>query len=100
EEIGKLATECLTLDIHKRPRISDVAKRLLILWKALQGGQEKREILLRTQNVGSSSFNCTSSVGHRRKMSLGIFETDVVDPEILTKLGSKRFFTVAELYEI
>jgi hypothetical protein len=63
EEIGKLATECLTLDIHKRPRISDVAKRLLVLWKALQGGQDKGELLVRTQNVGTSSFNCTSSLG-------------------------------------
>jgi serine/threonine protein kinase len=100
EEIGKLATECLTLDIHKRPRISDVAKRLLVLWKALQGGQEKGELLVRTQNVGTSSFNCTSSLGHRRNRSLGVFETDVVDPDILIKLGNMRFFTVGELNEI
>lgn len=100
EEIGKLATECLILDIHKRPKISDVAKRLLVLWKALQGGQEKGELLLRTQNVGTSSFNCTSSVGHCRNKSLGVFETDVVDPDILIKLGNMRFFTVGELNEI
>nr|TKW01196.1 hypothetical protein SEVIR_8G163800v2 [Setaria viridis] len=100
EEIGKLATECLILDIHKRPKISDVAKRLLVLWKALQGGQEKGELLLRTQNVGTSSFNCTGSVGHCRNKSLGVFETDVVDPDILIKLGNMRFFTVGELNEI
>jgi hypothetical protein len=30
---------------------------------------------------------------------LGVFETDVVDPDILIKLGNMRFFTVGELNE-
>ncbi|KAL6654078.1 hypothetical protein ACP70R_007543 [Stipagrostis hirtigluma subsp. patula] len=85
EEIGKLATECLTLDINKRPTINDVDRRLLMLWR-----QRKREFLLRTQNVGTSNF----------MKCLGVFEMDVANSEILAKLGNVRCFTEGELNEI
>ncbi|KAI4966047.1 hypothetical protein ZWY2020_046744 [Hordeum vulgare] len=84
EEIGKLATDYLTLDIHKRPRITDVAKRLLMLWR-----QENRELFFRTENVGTSNL----------MRCLGSFEMDVVNSEILVKLGNMRFFTQKELTE-
>lgn len=85
EEIGKLATECLTLDIHKRPRITDVAKRLLLLWR-----QEKREFFFRTESVGTSNL----------MRCLGSFEMDVANSEILAKLGNMRFFTEKQVIEV
>uniref|UniRef100_A0A8I7B6I3 Protein kinase domain-containing protein n=1 Tax=Hordeum vulgare subsp. vulgare TaxID=112509 RepID=A0A8I7B6I3_HORVV len=84
EQIGKLATDCLILDIHKCPRITDVAKRLLMLWR-----QENRELFLRTESVGTSNL----------MRCLGSFEMDVVNSDILVKLGNMRFFTEKELTE-
>ncbi|KAL6842859.1 hypothetical protein ACP4OV_027172 [Aristida adscensionis] len=39
DEMGKLAIECLTMEINNRPQMNDVAERLRMLWQVLRGGQ-------------------------------------------------------------
>lgn len=41
EEVGKLETEYLTTDIHKRRHIYDVTERLRMLRKVQKGGPKK-----------------------------------------------------------
>ncbi|CAL4992594.1 unnamed protein product [Urochloa decumbens] len=38
EELARLATDCLRLDIDKRPKMNDVVGRLRMIWKDLRGG--------------------------------------------------------------
>ncbi|KAL6842856.1 hypothetical protein ACP4OV_027169 [Aristida adscensionis] len=78
EEIARLAAECLRLDIDKRPEIHDVAERLRILWKILQGGHE---------------------IGWRN-MSFGIFKRTPGSCEIQTDLHNVRFLTKEEIKQV
>lgn len=80
EEIGKLATECLTMDIHKRPGMNDVARRLVKLWKALR------------EREGNIFWPFFSSEGGNRQ--------GTSSAEILTELGNTRIFTKGELNNI
>ncbi|KAL6654079.1 hypothetical protein ACP70R_007544 [Stipagrostis hirtigluma subsp. patula] len=77
-EIGKLANDCLSLDINKRPPMNDVAKRLRMLWKVLRGGQD---------------------IGWHKK-SFGIFKWNAGNTEILTKFSHFRIFTKEELNQV
>uniref|UniRef100_A0A0D9XT70 Protein kinase domain-containing protein n=1 Tax=Leersia perrieri TaxID=77586 RepID=A0A0D9XT70_9ORYZ len=40
EEIMKLAIECLMMEIDKRPRMKNVTKRLVKLWRGVRGAQD------------------------------------------------------------
>ncbi|KAL6842855.1 hypothetical protein ACP4OV_027168 [Aristida adscensionis] len=77
-EIGKLASNCLSLDIDKRPRMNDVAERLRVLWKDCRGGHDK---------------------GWHTK-SFGIFRWNAGNSEILRKLSNVRIFTKEELNHV
>uniref|UniRef100_A0A0D9XT64 Protein kinase domain-containing protein n=1 Tax=Leersia perrieri TaxID=77586 RepID=A0A0D9XT64_9ORYZ len=80
EEIGKLTTDCLTLDIDRRPKMHDVAKQLIIIWKGLRGGQE---------------------IGWSKKLGLGIFNRNAISSKVLLQLGNNvRIFTGRELIEV
>jgi serine/threonine protein kinase len=79
EELASLATECLNLDINKRPLMSDVAYRLRMLRKALLGWQGVG--LWEKSIVGVSKRNC------------GISET-------LAKLSNVRVFTKDEMNQM
>lgn len=78
EELASLATECLNLDIDKRPLMNDVAYRLRMLRKTLLGWQG---VGLWEKSVGVSKRNC------------GISET-------LAKLSSVRIFTKDEMNQM
>lgn len=92
EDIGKLATECVTLDSDKRPTMNNVTKRLLVLWKALRGGDRSisRRFFWRTENEldigsgqGTSSIRSTSSV----LRCFGISKRNTSNSDILPELS-------------
>ncbi len=104
EVIGKLATECVTLDIDKRPQMNNVAKRLMVLWKALRGGDRSisRRFFWRTENdldtgsgQGISSIRSTSSMLRR----LGISLRKPSNYEIIPELWNVKTFTKGEVIE-
>lgn len=74
EEIGKLATDCLTLDTHRRPKMQDVEKQLIIIWKSLRGQE----------------------LGWLKKLGLGMISL-VINSQIYNNV---RIFTKRELIEI
>ena len=76
-EIGKLAMDCLTLEIDKRPKINDVAIRLRALWNVLRRGQD---------------------IGWFKK-SFGTFRSSR-NSAMLEKLSNVRMFTMDELTKL
>ncbi|KAK3120311.1 hypothetical protein QOZ80_9AG0685530 [Eleusine coracana subsp. coracana] len=106
EELGKLATECLTMDIGKRPHMSDVAERLLMLRKFQKAGDENTswrflwgvQISWPRKYKHDTSLSSSSSLEQVRK-SFGIFKRNSGNFDILKELGNVRIFTMAELDE-
>ncbi|OEL21653.1 Wall-associated receptor kinase 2 [Dichanthelium oligosanthes] len=106
KEMRKLSMECLTLDIHKRPQMNVVAKRLRILKKELKEIHEKySEPILAShhswrknykQDITMPSYNSRVQI----KKSLGIFKRNLSNSKILPELGNVRIFTQEELYEL
>uniref|UniRef100_A0A0E0DGH7 Protein kinase domain-containing protein n=1 Tax=Oryza meridionalis TaxID=40149 RepID=A0A0E0DGH7_9ORYZ len=103
EDIGKLATECATSDSDKRPTMNNVTKRLMVLWKALHGGDGSisRRFFWRTENEldigsgqGTSSIRSMSSVLRR----FGIYKRNTSNSDILPELSNGgRIFTKEEV---
>jgi len=77
-EIGKLATECLTLDIDKRPKINDVALQLRTLWNVLRRGQD---------------------IGWFKK-TFSHFKRNSRNSAMLEKFSNVRIFTMEELRQV
>ncbi|CAD6342762.1 unnamed protein product [Miscanthus lutarioriparius] len=77
-EIGKLAMDCLTLEIDKRPKINDVAIRLKALWNVLRRGQD---------------------IGWFKK-SFGTFRRSSRNSAMLERLSNVRMFTMDELTKL
>ncbi|CAL4992592.1 unnamed protein product [Urochloa decumbens] len=106
KEMKKLATECLTLDSHKRPQMNFVAKRLRILKKELKDIHEKySEPILAShhswrknykQDITVPSYNSRMQL----KKSLGIFKRNRSNSKILSEPGNVRIFTQEELNDI
>ncbi|CAL4992596.1 unnamed protein product [Urochloa decumbens] len=106
KEMGKLAMECLALDIHKRPQMSDVVKRLRVLKKVLKERHAKcSESILATHLAWSN--NSKQDISMPRFISIvhiakgcGIFMGNRSNSNILSELGSLRIFTKVELNDI
>ncbi|RCV38557.1 hypothetical protein SETIT_8G152200v2 [Setaria italica] len=106
KEMKKLATECLTLDIHKRPQMNVVAKRLRILKKELKNIHEKySEPILAShhswrknykQDISMPSYNSRMQL----KKSLSIFKRNRSNSKILSEPGNVRIFTQEELNDV
>uniref|UniRef100_A0A0D9XLS1 Protein kinase domain-containing protein n=1 Tax=Leersia perrieri TaxID=77586 RepID=A0A0D9XLS1_9ORYZ len=106
KEMRKLAIECLTLDIHKRPQMNVVAKRLCILKKELKDIHEKySEPILAShyawrkndkQGKTMPSYNSRMQL----KKSLSMFKRNISNSKILSELGNVRIFTQEELNEV
>jgi serine/threonine protein kinase len=106
KEMKKLATECLTLDIHKRPQMNAVGKRLRILKKELKDIHEKySEPILASHNswrknykqdIAMPSYNSRMQL----KKSLSIFKRNRSNSKILSEPGNVRIFTQEELNDI
>ncbi|XP_052134712.1 wall-associated receptor kinase 5-like [Oryza glaberrima] len=104
KEMRKLAIECLTLDIHKRPQMNVVAKRLRTLKKELKDlhGRYSEHILAshrswRKNDNQGPSYNSRMQL----KKSLSIFKRNLSNSsKILLGLGNMRIFTQEELNEI
>ncbi|RCV38554.1 hypothetical protein SETIT_8G151900v2 [Setaria italica] len=77
-EIGKLATDCLRLDIDKHPKINDVVVRLQTLWNVLRRGQD---VSWFKKTFGNLKRNSHNSV-------------------MLEKFGNVRMFTMEELRQV
>ncbi|RLM58670.1 serine/threonine-protein kinase-like protein [Panicum miliaceum] len=107
-EMRRLATECLTLVIHKRPQMNAVAKRLRILKKELKDIHEKysKPILAShhswcknyNQDITMPSPSYNSRI--QLKKSLGIFKRNLSNSKILPEVGNVRIFTHEELNEV
>ncbi|CAO2146994.1 unnamed protein product [Urochloa humidicola] len=106
KEIRKLAAECLTLDIYKRPQMNVVAKRLRALKKELKDIHEKySEPILAShhswrknykQDLTMPSYNSRMQL----KKSLGIFKRNRSNSKILSEPGNVRIFTPEELNDV
>uniref|UniRef100_A0A0D9XT66 Protein kinase domain-containing protein n=1 Tax=Leersia perrieri TaxID=77586 RepID=A0A0D9XT66_9ORYZ len=104
QEMGKLAIECLALNINKRPHINDVAERLRMLWKALRG----------EGNIGTGGFKRTQSKSHTRDGQgtdsasvnysrlhlLGISKRNNDNSDTVRNFGKIRIFSMEELSEV
>ncbi|PAN43074.1 hypothetical protein PAHAL_8G209000 [Panicum hallii] len=108
KEMRRLATECLTLVIHKRPQMNAVAKRLRILKKELKDIHEKysKPILAShhswcknyNQDITMPSPSYNSRI--QLKKSLGIFKRNLSNSKILPEVGNVRIFTHEELNDV
>ncbi|CAL4992595.1 unnamed protein product [Urochloa decumbens] len=75
EELARLATDCLRLDIDKRPKMNDVVGRLRMIWKDLRG---------------------THDTDWHQK-SFGIFKRNVGNREVRTTFYNVRILTKGEV---
>ncbi|XP_006662839.1 probable serine/threonine-protein kinase DDB_G0271682 [Oryza brachyantha] len=106
KEMRKLAIECLSLDIHKRPQMNVVEKRLRILKKELKNIHEKySESILASHQAWHKNYNqgiTMPSYNSRTqlKKSLSIFKRNLSSSKILLELGNVRIFTQEELNEV
>lgn len=106
KEMKKLATECLSLIIYRRPQMTDVVKRLRTLRKELKDRHEnysesilashhswrknnKQEIIMPTYN---------SKV--QLKKSLSSFKRNLSNSKIQSEPSTVRMFTQEELKEV
>jgi len=108
KEMRRLATDCLTLEIHKRPQMNAVAKRLRILKKQLKDIHEKysKPILAShhswcknyNQDITMPSPSYNSRI--QLKKTLSIFKRNLSNSKILPEVGNVRIFTHEELNEV
>ncbi|CAN6363150.1 unnamed protein product [Urochloa humidicola] len=106
KEMRKLATECLTLDIYKRPQMNVVSKRLRALKKELKDIHEKySEPILAShhswrknykQDITMPSYNSRMQL----KKSFVIFKRNRSNSKILSEPGNVRIFTQEELNDV
>ncbi|KAJ1275859.1 hypothetical protein BS78_05G168000 [Paspalum vaginatum] len=106
KEMRKLATECLTLDIHKRPLMNIVVKRLWMLKRELKDIHEKySDSILAShhswrrnfkQDITIPSYNSRMQL----KKSLGFFKRSLSGSRILSEPSNVRIFAQEELNEV
>uniref|UniRef100_J3N912 Protein kinase domain-containing protein n=1 Tax=Oryza brachyantha TaxID=4533 RepID=J3N912_ORYBR len=90
EGIANLATKCLTLDIKKRPQMTDVVQHLRAWMLRVKEGQDKTSfsIILNTLKKGykqSTSIFSSSSMTNRKMQNFGILECKSSDARIFSK---------------
>uniref|UniRef100_A0A0D9XT62 Protein kinase domain-containing protein n=1 Tax=Leersia perrieri TaxID=77586 RepID=A0A0D9XT62_9ORYZ len=101
-EIAKLATEWLTLDMNKRPMMNVVAERLWKLREYHNGGHEKTTFwrsFWGTQDLFEQEKQCTSSASHvssknPKKKSFAIFKWNMVQLSTIEELEDNTLVTV------
>jgi serine/threonine protein kinase len=95
KEMRKLALECLTLDMHTRPQMSDVAKRLRMLKKGMKGCIPQS--ILATHTVWRRKDRRGTSMPSFKSFFKGNDSS-----KVLSQLGSNnvRIFTVEEISEV
>uniref|UniRef100_A0A0A8ZQ76 Protein kinase domain-containing protein n=1 Tax=Arundo donax TaxID=35708 RepID=A0A0A8ZQ76_ARUDO len=89
KEMVKLAVECLALDSRKRPQMNDVAKRLRMLKKGMNGHE----------NALPQSILATHHSWHRNNKSFSFFKKNASNSNIISELSKVRIFK-EELNEI
>ncbi|CAL4984082.1 unnamed protein product [Urochloa decumbens] len=88
KETGKLAIECLTLDVSKRPQMNDVLERLQMLKKILKGKAEDTRSILSTHHAWL------------KNKSPSFLKRNASNSKILLELSNIRKFTTEELNEV
>ncbi|CAL4992600.1 unnamed protein product [Urochloa decumbens] len=88
KETGKLAIECLTLDVSKRPRMNEVLGRLQMLKKILKGKAEDTRSILSTHHAWL------------KNKSPSFLKRNAINYKILLELSNIRKFTTEELNEV
>ncbi|KAF8650755.1 hypothetical protein HU200_063659 [Digitaria exilis] len=105
-ELRKLANECMTLDIHKRPLMNVVAKRLRILKKELKDIHEKySESILASHHSWRKNYRHDITVPSYNsrmhlKKSFSIFKRNRSNSKILSEPSNVRILTQEEVNEI
>ncbi|XP_062182849.1 probable receptor-like protein kinase At2g42960 [Phragmites australis] len=101
KEMRKLAAECVTLDIRRRPQMKDVAKRLRTLKKAqLKGGREKSsDSILATHAAWHTNYKQGTSMPSFKK-SFSFLKGNASNSKILSELSNVRFFTTEDINDI
>ncbi|OEL17116.1 Wall-associated receptor kinase 1 [Dichanthelium oligosanthes] len=97
KEMGKLAAECVTLEIRTRPEMSDVAKRLRTLKKDLKGSPQS--ILAAHSSWQMNTYKQNTSMPSFKK-GFSFFKGNASNSKIISELGNVRIFTKEEINEV
>uniref|UniRef100_A0A804MV90 Protein kinase domain-containing protein n=1 Tax=Zea mays TaxID=4577 RepID=A0A804MV90_MAIZE len=106
KEMKKLATECVSLSIYRRPQMTDVVRRLRMLRKELKERHEYySESILAShhswrknnkQEIIMPTYNSKMQI----KKSLGFFKRSLSNSKIQSEPSDVRIFTQEELKEV
>jgi serine/threonine protein kinase len=100
QEMVKLANECLGLEISKRPRMNDVARRLRVLISCVKSRDESSSF----DSILASHYCSWTKIDKKDKVQLkkspSFLKRNASNPMILSDLGDVRKFTKKELKEI
>ncbi|EES08678.2 hypothetical protein BDA96_05G168400 [Sorghum bicolor] len=96
KELWKLAAECLSLNIHTRPQMSEVAKRLCMLKKDLKSTPQS---ILATHSIWFKPYTQSSRPPSFKK-KLSFFRGSTSYSKILSELCNVRTFTKEEINEV
>jgi serine/threonine protein kinase len=106
KEMKKLATECLSLSIYRRPQMIDVVKRLRIFRKELKDRHENySESILAShhswrKNNKQEMIMPTYNSKMQIRKSLGSFRRNLSNSKIQSEPSNVRIFTQEELKEV
>lgn len=96
KELWKLTAECLSLNIHTRPQMNEVAKRLRMLKKHLKGSPQS---ILATHSMWAKQYTQSSRPPSFKK-KLSFFKGNTSYSKILSELCNVRTFTKEEINEV
>lgn len=107
-QIGKLATKCLAMDMKKRPKMNIVAEHLRKLREYRNGGHDNTTLWRSfsvtqdlfekyKQSTRNASYGSTKHPKKKKKKSFAIFKHNSGNSKLLAKLGAVRIFTKKEL---
>ncbi|CAD6253541.1 unnamed protein product [Miscanthus lutarioriparius] len=89
KELWKLAAQCLSLNIHTRPQMNEVAKRLRMLKKDLKGSPQS---ILATQSIWAKQYTQSSRPPSFKK-KLSFFKGNTSYSKILSELCNRHLST-------
>lgn len=99
KESWKLASQCLSLNIHTRPQMNEVAKRLRMLKKELKTSPQS---ILATHSMWAKQYRQAGSSSPSFKKKLSFFKGNASSySKVISELGGNvRVFTKEEINEV